>query len=98
MLLNVHAVPNASQSEMMGWHNGALKIRLSAPPIEGKANEELRRFLAKIFGIAPSLIEIERGAGSKYKRLRLPITREDIEAALRQHRLDSRDGSASFAS
>jgi Uncharacterized conserved protein len=47
MLLSVHIIPNASRSEIVGWHEGALKIRLAAPPVEGKANEELCRIFRK---------------------------------------------------
>lgn len=78
MVFSVHVVPNASRSEIVGWHEGALKIRLAAPPIEGRANEELCRFLAKIFDVAPSLIEIEKGMASKKKRIRLPIAEADF--------------------
>lgn len=82
MLLSVHIIPNASRSEIVGWHEGALKIRLAAAPIEGRANEELCRFLGKVFDVAPSLIEIERGSSSKKKRILLPITEEDARVVL----------------
>lgn len=77
-LLSVQVVPNASKTEIVGWHEGALKIRLAAPPVEGKANEELRQFLGKTFGVAPSLIEIERGSASKKKHIRLPMSEADV--------------------
>lgn len=78
MLLSVHIVPNASQSELVGWYEGALKIRLAAAPVEGKANEELCRFLGKLFGLAPTTIEIEKGSASKKKRVRLPMAETDV--------------------
>lgn len=88
MILSVQVVPNASRSELIGWHEGALKIRLAAPPVDGKANEELCRFLGKTFGIAPSLIEVERGVANKKKRVRLPMAetdaRERVEELLRE--------------
>lgn len=82
-LLSIHVVPNASKTEIIGWHAGALKIRLAAPPVDGKANEVLCRFLGKMFGIAPSLIEIERGGASKKKRIRLPMSEADVKDLLR---------------
>lgn len=88
MILSVHVIPNASRSELVGWHEGALKIRLAAPPVDGKANEELCRFLGKTFGIAPSLIEVERGMANKKKRVRLPMAETDakemVEELLRE--------------
>lgn len=78
MLLSVQIIPNASRSEIVGWHEGALKIRLAAAPVEGKANEELCRFLGKTFDVAPSLIEIERGMAHKKKRVRLPVAEADV--------------------
>lgn len=77
--VSVHVVPNASQNEVVGWYGGALKIRLAAAPSEGRANDALCRFLGKVFMVAPSTIEIERGAGSKKKRVRLPISEADLK-------------------
>ena len=84
MILSVHVIPNASRSELVGWHEGALKIRLAAPPVDGKANEELCRFLGKTFGIAPSLIEVERGMTHKKKRVRLPIAETDAKEVVEE--------------
>ncbi len=77
-LLRVQVVPNASVTEIVGWYEGALKIRLAAPPVDGKANEALCRFLAKTFDLAPSLIEIERGSTGKKKTIRLPMSEADV--------------------
>jgi len=48
-----------------------LKIRLTAPPVEGKANEHLIAWLARLFGVPKSQVILERGAGSKHKQLRI---------------------------
>ncbi len=82
MILSILLVPNASQNEIVGWHDGALKIRLAAPPVDGKANEELLRFLAKKLDLAPSELSIEGGQTSKRKRLNIPLAEEDIKIAL----------------
>jgi uncharacterized protein (TIGR00251 family) len=76
--LAVQVVPNASKTEIVGWHEGALKIRLAAPPVDGKANEELCRFLAKTFDLSPSMIDIERGGTGKKKIIRLPMSEADV--------------------
>lgn len=72
MKFRVSVLPNAKQSELVGKFDGVWKIRLKAPPIEGKANEELIRFLAERLDCAPSEIEIEKGLGSKLKTISVP--------------------------
>jgi len=47
-LLTIKAVPNAPRSEVVGWMGDTLKVRLKAPPVDGKANTELCRFLAEV--------------------------------------------------
>ncbi len=68
---NVRVVPRASKSEIVGEHDGNLRVRISAPPVDGAANEELVRVLAKYFGVAKSDVEIRRGLSSKPKRIRI---------------------------
>ncbi len=72
MKLSVRLIPNAKKSEIAGWEGQTLKIRVSAPPIEGKANDELVKFLAEILDCAPSEIQILKGATSKNKLLDVP--------------------------
>jgi len=82
MILSVHLIPNASRNEIAGWTDGALKIRVTAPPIEGRANDALIHFLADALDLAPSEVEIEKGATSKYKRIKIPMTEEDVKHLL----------------
>jgi uncharacterized protein (TIGR00251 family) len=63
----VRIVPRASRSEIAGEYNGALRIRIAAPPVEGAANRELVRLLAKAFKLPQNAVEIVSGAGSKNK-------------------------------
>ena len=49
LVLNLHIQPNATRTEFVGLHGEAIKIRLHAPPVDGKANQELCRFLADTF-------------------------------------------------
>lgn len=69
--LNVKVIPKASRTEIVGWENGELKIRLAAVPDKGAANTELVRFLADFLGIAKSHIQLVQGQTSRHKRLRL---------------------------
>ncbi|CAB4244173.1 conserved protein of unknown function [Methylacidimicrobium sp. AP8] len=65
--LAVRVVPNARKSEVAGWIDGVLRVRLQAPAVEGRANEELIRFLAELFGTRRSQIVILRGEKSRDK-------------------------------
>jgi len=72
MKLLVRIVPNAKQSEAVGWEGQTLKVRIAAPPIEGKANAELIKFIAELCDCSPSEVEILKGMGSKHKTLEVP--------------------------
>jgi uncharacterized protein (TIGR00251 family) len=67
LTFKVQVVPRASQSQIMGEHNGALRVRLAAPPVDGAANEELVRILARAFAVPRRAIEIKSGHSSKTK-------------------------------
>src|SRR3990170_803084 len=70
-LLSVWLTPRAARDEVVGWQAGELRLRLRAPPVEGQANEALRRFLARRLGLPASAIELVAGAASRHKRLRI---------------------------
>ncbi|HSE98051.1 MAG TPA: DUF167 domain-containing protein [Blastocatellia bacterium] len=63
--------PRSSQSAVAGEHAGAVKLRIAAPPVDGKANQECRRFLAKLLGVSQSSVEIVAGDLSKDKLIRV---------------------------
>ena len=67
----VRVVPRASRSEVAGEHDGALRVRITAPPVEGAANQELIRLLAKTFKLPQNTVEIVSGSGSKNKIVRI---------------------------
>ena len=67
----VQVVPRASRSEIVGEHDGALRVRIAAPPVDGAANEELIRTLARALGVARSAVEIIGGQTSRTKQLRV---------------------------
>lgn len=67
----VRVVPRASRTEIAGELDGALKVRVSAPPVDGAANDELVRFLAKTLGVPRSDVTIAAGSASKSKVVRI---------------------------
>jgi len=80
----VHVQPNASRTEISGLVEGALKIKLHAPPVDGKANEALTHFIADRLKVAKRGITVSHGHGSRQKLLevRSEMTLEQIEALL----------------
>jgi uncharacterized protein (TIGR00251 family) len=71
LVLQVQIQPRASSDAIAGVLGDRLKIRLTAPPVEGKANEHLIAWLARLFGVPKSQVILERGAGSKHKQVRV---------------------------
>lgn len=71
LAFRVRVVPRAWRSEVAGEHGGALRVRVAAPPVEGAANEELARLLAKAFGVPARHVEIKSGHTSKTKTVRV---------------------------
>ena len=67
----VRVVPRASRTEIAGEYNGALRIRIAAPPVAGAANRELIRLLAKAFKLQQNAVEIVLGAASKSKVVKI---------------------------
>jgi uncharacterized protein (TIGR00251 family) len=85
----VQVVPRSSRSQIVGEHNGALRVRIAAPPVDSAANEELVRLLARAFGVPPSAVEIISGQASKIKRVRVagvkPTALVDLGASPRTY-------------
>ena len=83
MIFNIRVVPRASKSEIVGEVEGNLKVRISAPPVDGAANEEVVRLLAKAFGVAKSNVAIVSGQTSKTKRIRITgVTAAQLQTIL----------------
>lgn len=81
LLLHLKIQPNASRSGIAGQHGQRLKIRLQSPPQDGKANQELLRFLSKALSISKSRIELIRGQTSRDKTIRITgITTDQLLA------------------
>jgi uncharacterized protein (TIGR00251 family) len=71
LIFKVQVVPRAARSQIVGEFNNALRVRLAAPPVDGAANEELVRVLARAFGVRKSAIQIISGQTSKHKEVRV---------------------------
>lgn len=77
MRLHVRATPNARRSEVLGWEEEprvgrVLRVKIAAPPVEGKANDALREFLARELGLPRSQVSLEKGESSRHKTFSLP--------------------------
>ncbi|MEW6720456.1 MAG: DUF167 domain-containing protein [Thermodesulfobacteriota bacterium] len=81
--LSVRVVPRSAKEEVAGCEGGALRIRLTAPPVEGKANEALCRFLAKALGVPRRSVTLLSGGTGRNKIVRIEgLTAEKALAAL----------------
>ena len=69
--LKVYLQPKSSKNEIIGPYRDGIKVKVTAPPVEGKANEALIRFLSKELGVSPFSIEILKGNHSREKTLRI---------------------------
>lgn len=71
LILECHLQPKASSDAFAGLHGERLKIRLTAPPVDGKANAQLLAFLARAFAVGKSQVSLESGQQSRMKRVRI---------------------------
>ena len=78
--LKIKAQPNASRSEFAGLYGkDAIKVRVAAPAVEGAANKELIKFIAKSFKVSKGSVELISGQSSKVKLIKLPKSTKLIE-------------------
>ena len=83
LTLRVRVQPRAARNGLAGQREGALVVRLTAPPVEGAANKALTRLLGRALGVAPSAVRIVGGAGARQKR----VSVSGIDAATARERL-----------
>lgn len=69
--IEIQVQPKSSHDEISGFQNGRVKVKVTAPPEGGKANEKVREIIGKAFGVAKSKVEIVRGGTSRLKRVRV---------------------------
>lgn len=83
VVLSLHVQPGAKKTEVAGLYGEALKIRLAAPPVDGKANAALIDFVAAKVGAGRTAVSLVRGQTSREKQLRIEaIAPETVIAAL----------------
>ena len=70
-ILEVWVQPRASRNEILGYRDQVLRLRVTAPPAEGEANQLVKRVLAEALGVAPSKVEILKGEKGRRKRVRV---------------------------
>ena len=84
IVLRVHVQPGAGRSAVVGRHGDALKVRVAAPPVEGRANEALVKYLAEALGVPEPDVELTSGQSSRSKRVRLKgLDAEEADKRLR---------------
>lgn len=67
LIVSIRVQPNARRDEVVGVADGRLRVKLAAPPVAGRANEALRRFVAERFGVRRSAVQVKFGASSRDK-------------------------------
>lgn len=83
--VKLKVIPNAPRNEVVRWSGGELTIKLTAPPVEGKANRELVKFLAKVMGVSGRDVEILRGDTSRHKSVSVTgISAADAQERVKQ--------------
>jgi uncharacterized protein (TIGR00251 family) len=81
--LAIKAIPNAPRNEVTGWLGQALKVKVHAPPVEGRANAELCEFLAEALGLPRRAVTVLRGDTSRQKLVRIDgLALADVRARL----------------
>jgi uncharacterized protein (TIGR00251 family) len=81
--LTLHIQPGAKRSELAGLHGEALKIRLAAPPVEGRANEALLKFIAGLFDVPVRQVELKQGGQSRHKVVAITGSKVEPESLLK---------------
>ena len=76
LILNCRLQPKASNDEFCGEHDGQLKIRITAPPIDGKANRHLVDFIAKAFDVSKSQVSLLKGKQGRSKKIKIKSPRK----------------------
>ncbi len=85
LLLDVRVQPKASREKLGDVAGGRIKVYLTAPPVDGKANKALLKFIGRLFRTPPSAIEIVSGQSDRNKRLRIPSPRQLPEIISRNY-------------
>ncbi|HLW75203.1 MAG TPA: DUF167 domain-containing protein [Gammaproteobacteria bacterium] len=97
LILNVWVQPGAKQDAVMGVAGGALRIRLRAPAIEGRANDALCAYLAELFGTAKSRVEVLKGVSGRRKQVVVRGARHPVETLFSPEKTAARSKKTRFS-
>lgn len=78
LLIKVKLTPGSRRDEIIEIHDGALKIRIKAPPVDGKANKYLCEYVAKVCAVKKTQIQIESGQTARTKTLRIQLAEQKL--------------------
>lgn len=82
-MVRLRVQPRASRDEIVGWQAGALRVRVTAPPVEGEANRAVAALLARALGVRPSAVSVVRGERGRDKLVRVEgLSVAEVEARL----------------
>ncbi len=90
VVITVKSVPRASKSEIAGVEDAWLRVRVNAPPVDGKANEALAKFFASLFGVPKGAVSIVSGGAARLKRVRIAGIAADKAVGLVGQATDNR--------
>lgn len=79
-VLSVSVVPNAKRTEVVGLHDGDLRVRLAAPPVDGKANDTLTAWVAEQLQLPKRAVRLLRGQASRQKQLEIDAPAARVQA------------------
>ncbi len=83
LTFDIQVIPHASRAEIAGVQEGALKVKVTAPPVEGAANEACIKLLARELGLKKSQMEISSGAKSRKKTVMIKdISKKELETKI----------------
>ncbi|MBJ6143666.1 DUF167 domain-containing protein [Hymenobacter sp. BT559] len=85
MILHLHAKPNARKNQLLPGPDGRWTVRLAAPPQDGKANTVLLAFLAEVFGVAKSSVQLLSGHTAPFKKIEISGLNEEAGASILAH-------------
>ena len=84
--LKLKVIPNAPRNEVVGWRGGLLTVKVTARPVEGKANRALVEFIAEVMGVSPADVELVAGETSRQKSVAvMGLSADEARARLQQH-------------
>ena len=89
IIFKVYVQPRSSKNTVVGLHGDALKVKLTAPPVEGEANRQCTRYLAKCLGVSNSAVEIVAGHSSRTKKVRLNFGLSELSESEKQRLRDT---------